>query len=125
MSRAQLSLGLHRGWQTSLEMRVSKQGRVRIEGPGREGHVRRQPREKWGWGFRQKKTCSWLIAKGSGTRALAPAQISRQEDEERGDSQTLYQNVDPETGEMAQWLKALVDLPGRSQVRFPAHYSCL
>lgn len=32
MSRAQLSLGLHRGWP-SLEIKVSKQGRETREGP--------------------------------------------------------------------------------------------
>jgi hypothetical protein len=30
-SRAQLSLGLHGAWQTSLEMKVSKQGRGKRE----------------------------------------------------------------------------------------------
>lgn len=50
MSRAQLSLGLHRGWQTSLEMRFPNKAGRRERDPGREGHVCRQPRVKCGGG---------------------------------------------------------------------------
>lgn len=116
MSRAQLSLGLHRGWQMSLEMRVSKQGRETREGPRQRRSCLQAALCEVGVGIQAKENRSWLKAKRSGTWALAPAQISRQEDEERGDSRTLYQNVDPETGEMVQWLKAPVALPERTQV---------
>lgn len=55
MSRAPLSLGLHRGWQTSLEMRVSKQGRVRREGPRQRRSCSQAARCEVGVGIQAKE----------------------------------------------------------------------